>query len=104
MASELEKQMAELMAGVSSIEEGAKDAQKSGARARRKSREIDDVLSSIDMSAHKQFTGLMGGRQRRKSKEFGDEVLKSAFDEFDTDKSGKLNREELMQVPPELED
>uniref|UniRef100_A0A6V4UVM3 EF-hand domain-containing protein n=1 Tax=Prymnesium polylepis TaxID=72548 RepID=A0A6V4UVM3_9EUKA len=102
MASELEKQMAELMAGVSEIDTGAKKAQADASRARRKSRELDDMFSSVDTAGHKKLTSLMG-RQRRKSRDFGDDELKSAFDKFDTDKSGKLNREELMKAIKEAE-
>mmetsp|Transcript_24764 Transcript_24764/g.61423 ORF Transcript_24764/g.61423 Transcript_24764/m.61423 type:complete len:154 (+) Transcript_24764:30-491(+) len=97
MATELEKQIAELMSGVASIDESAKKAKADGARVRRKSRELDNVFSSIDsMKPAEKLTSLM--RRRRGSRDFDDAFLLEAFNELDIDGSGKLNRDELKQA------
>jgi len=109
MATELEKQMAELMAGVDVLGEGTKKVQNDAAKARRKSRELDELFE--DMSAVQQnwsATAALRSRTRRQSKEFADDDLKLTFDELDTDKSGKLNRDEIRaaikKVDPDASD
>jgi len=94
MPTDLEKEMAALMASTEGIMDGAKEAQKTAARARRKSRDLQDTLDSIDTRSIQGFNNIVG-RSRRKSREFTLDDLKSAFNDVDKDGSGKLNREEL---------
>lgn len=56
--TELEKQMEALMAGASGTQDVAKDAQKSAAKTRRKSRDLDALFQELPTAA--QWDGLLG--------------------------------------------
>jgi len=98
--TELEKQMAELMKSTAQIDVGVKDAKKSAAKTRRRSRDLENTLA--DMQAGQQgFASIaekFAGRIRRKSKDFNDDDLREIFNKIDEDKSGKLGREELIKA------
>jgi Ca2+-binding EF-hand superfamily protein len=93
--TELEKQMAELMSGISNVAEGANTAKKSAAKTRRRSRDLEVQLGEM-AEGQKDLHSLV--RVRRKSKDFDEKELKDIFDEIDTDKTGKLDKTELLKA------
>ena len=94
--------MAELFKSVDDIGEGAKQAQATGAKVRRKSKELTEQLDEL----HSEVTSLceaasvwkaLGGfkRNRRNSKDLSEDTLRAAFNSIDKDGSGKIDRDEL---------
>ena len=92
--SELEKQMAELLAGTATVAAGAKEAGKVAAKTRRRSRDLDTSFEAIASSAVASFSVLA-----TPGKELSDSEIEKIFKEIDTDGSGKLGKDELLKVP-----
>jgi len=91
--SELEKQMAELLAGTATVAAGAKEAGKVAAKTRRRSRDLDTSFEAIASSAVASFSVLA-----TPGKELSDSEIEKIFKEIDTDGSGKLGKDELLKA------
>lgn len=89
--TELEKQMEALMAGASVANESAKDAQKSAAKTRRKSRDLEAMFEDLPSAA--QWEGLLGLVEDK-----SDAGIRKLFQEIDTDNSNSIDRDELKKA------
>jgi len=96
--SELEKQMAELMAGAADVGQGAKEAGKVAAKTRRRSRDLDTSFEAIASSAVASFSVLA-----TPGKELSDSEIEKIFKKIDTDGSGKLGKDELLKAIKEAD-
>ena len=76
MASELEKQMAELMKGTGDILKGSKEAQQTASKVRRKSRDIEQILQDLPQAEQwKGLVDLLGS-------DTSDDAIAKLFDEI----------------------
>jgi len=106
--TDLELEMEKLMGDASTAKDTA-DTQKGAlGRARRKSKDLAEMLNVIsdtinDKKLASQAMRALGGfkRERRNSRDLSDDTLKACFDKIDTDSSGKLNRTELAAAMKE---
>lgn len=64
-------------------------------RVRRRSKDIEHDLNSLAEAAAEWNMLAGGGRNRRNSKDYSDEMLLEAFQEIDIDKSGSIEEAEL---------
>lgn len=97
MATELERMMAELLAGADETKTGADDARKSAAKTRRRSRDLEMQLNEM-VSVQESMQTMIQFRRNSKDAELNEAEAKTIFDEIDTDKSGKLGKDELLAV------
>jgi len=90
MASELEKQMAELMAGAGAVSDGVKDAQKTASKVRRRSRDLEQQFG--DMPSLKKWNGLVSLLGEKTDSE----SITELFVSIDEDKSESIEKGELV--------
>uniref|UniRef100_A0A7S4EVC4 EF-hand domain-containing protein n=1 Tax=Chrysotila carterae TaxID=13221 RepID=A0A7S4EVC4_CHRCT len=92
----LEKEMAALLAQTADINSGAKQFKSEATKVRRKSRDLELQISS--MTAPDKFGAAAGRRSRRQSRDYSEDALKIAFDVIDTNKTGSIPEEKLLEV------
>jgi len=95
MASALEKEMEALLAGAGEVAAGADKAGKKAAKVRRKSKDLEEQLGDA-MAAANLMDIDKKARLRRKSRDYADDDLKTAFDKHASD--GKLATAKLQEV------
>jgi Ca2+-binding EF-hand superfamily protein len=96
MGSELEKQMAALLAGASEIDSGVKDARKRAGNIRKKSRELDDALDGLEAPKFSMLTQML--KNESGEPDTSDEAIEALFMTMDADKSGSIDKSELTQA------
>jgi len=92
----LEKEMAALLAQTADINSGAKQFKSEATKVRRKSRDLELQISS--MTAPDKFGAAAGRRSRRQSRDYSEDALKIAFDVIDTNKTGSIPEEKLLEA------
>ena len=98
----LEEELNKLNAGAALLSEGIKDHQSNIIKARRKSKELCEELDELaqditNLAEASMVWQKLGGfkRNRRNSREFDADELRTTFNAIDKDSSGKINRDEL---------
>jgi Ca2+-binding EF-hand superfamily protein len=90
----LEDELQKLLAGANLATEGAKDAGKQATKMRRRSKDLEEQLST--MADTKDILKTLGGIAD--GGKLTDEKIKEIFDEIDDDKNGTLEPDELQKA------
>jgi Ca2+-binding EF-hand superfamily protein len=103
MASALEREMEELMAGAGGLAVDAGNEKKKAGKARRKSKDLEDQLGEAmeKLSSSEAATASAAGRIRRQSRDHTDDELRAAFDKHASD--GKLPSAKLAEAIKDLD-
>jgi len=102
MAS-LEAEMKALLASANATADMGTNVTKTAAKVRRKSRDLEEQLAQIKVSAPQEGWDLLANRSRRASRDYSDDNLKAIFDEFDADNSGSIDHSELKNAILKIE-
>jgi len=86
--SELEKQMAALMGMTDGIESGAKEANKTASRIRRKSKALEEQFDALPLEKWAGLTALLG-------EDKSEDAINKLFKDIDEDDSKTIEKSEL---------